>query len=117
MPGKNAYLARQSAIYGEMLNAGRRHGEQYAADCFEIALHRKGWGYKRIKELIELVKEIADYYAPSMDSKDPEQDIFRERMDSELRDIIKDNEHFYRHEERYPIVKSASYSRPVKRKG
>lgn len=38
----NAYLARQNAIYDEMLNLGRKHGEQYAADCFEIALHRKG---------------------------------------------------------------------------
>ena len=111
----NAYLARQNAIYDEMLNVGRRHGEQYAVDCFMIALHRKGWGYKRIKDLLVSLTEISDYYAASMDSHNPEQDIYRERMDNELRDIVKDNQQFYTHEERYPLVKSASYEKPVKR--
>ena len=110
---KNSYLARQNAIYDEMLNRGRRHGEQYTMDCVMIALHRQGWGYSRIKRLFDEVTEISDYYAPSMNRNNPEQPIFQERMDVELSDIVKDNQEFYPFRDRYPIIKEASYDKPL----
>ena len=107
---KNAYLAKQNAVYDEMLNRGRRHGEQYTMDCVMIALHRKGWGYKRIKELFDLVGEVADYYAPTI-RKCMEQDVFQERMDAEIRSFVDGHQEFYPFKDRYPLIKTAGYDR------
>ena len=114
MGGKNAYLARQNAIYDEMLNRGRRHGEQCAMDCVEIALHRKGWGYKRIKELIDLVSDVADYYTPAM-MPNMEQDVFQERMDNEIKSFMPADVPFYPFADRYPVVRTAGYDKMPKR--
>lgn len=110
----NAYIAKQSAIYDEMLNTGRRHGEQYCMDCVMIALHRQGWGYQRIKRLFDKVTEISDYYAPSMQKRNPEQPIFQERMDAELKHFIGDNQEFYPFKSRYPLISEARYDKPLK---
>lgn len=111
---KNAYIAKQNAVYDEMLNAGRRHGEQYAFDCIEVALHRKfGWGYGRIKKLFTEAMKTMDYYAPSM-MRGMEQDIYQERLDRELREIIGGNETFYPFADRYPVVKTAGYQKMPK---
>ena len=112
----NAYLQRQNAVYDEMLNRGKQHGEQYTMDCVMIALHRQGWGYTRIKRLFDEVSEIADYYTPSMRRSDPEQPIFQERFDAELGDIVKEYQPFYSFKERYPLISEARYDKPLRGK-
>ena len=113
---KNDYINRRNAVYDELLNLGRKHGEQYTMDCVLIALHRLGWGYTRIKRLYDMAHEISNYYAPSM-LPGMEQDIYQERMDNELRSFVEGNEHFYPFKERYPMVRTAGYNKLPKQKG
>lgn len=112
--GLNHYLARQAATQIECINQGILCGQQYAIDMMEIALHRQGWGYDRIKRLVDQVSEIADYYAPCM-CPCMEQDVFQERLDAELRDIVKDRQEFATFAQRYPLVINAGYERMPKR--
>lgn len=111
---KNSFFAKQQAIQRECVNQGIRHGQQYAIDIVEVALHRQGWGYDRIKRLVDQVSEIADYYAPCM-RPCMEQDVFQERLDAELRDIVKDRQEFATFAQRYPLVINAGYERMPKR--
>lgn len=111
---KNDYLARQRAAQRELINTGLRHGQQYAIDMVMVALHRQGWGYDRIKRLIDQVTELADYYADTMHPS-MEQDVLQERLDGELRDIVKDRQEFYPFVERYPAVITAGYEKMPKR--
>lgn len=110
---KNAFLAKQQAIQAQCFADGMRCGEQFAIDCFQIALHKAGWGYDRIKRLTESVAESSSYYADAL-RRGMEQDIRQEQMDRELADILKGNEPLIPFGERYPLVKTAGYERMPK---
>lgn len=107
-------LARQSAERDRAQRLGLETGEQYAIDFVMIALHRKGWGYKRIKELFDLVQLISDSYAPAL-REGMEQDICQERMDAEIRAFVEGNQEFFPFRERYPWIKNAGYDKLPKR--
>lgn len=109
----SAYLKQLQEAVRRGTNAGMLVGEQFAMDCIMIALHRQGWGYERIRRLLDQTREIADYYGDAMHGS-MEQDVIQERMDRELRDIVKDHQIFAPFGERYPHVKSWDYQRPVK---
>lgn len=112
---KNNYIAQQHAKILQAANDGMRHGEQYTLDCVEIALHERfGWGYDRIKKLIEAVTEVADYYAPSMDAKNIEQPIYQERMDNALLSFIGEKQEFAPFNMRYPLIIEQRYDKPFK---
>lgn len=111
---KNSFLAKQQAIQHECVNQGIRHGQQYAIDIVEVALHRQGWGYDRIKRLVDDIRDIADYYAPSM-HPGMEQEVYQERMDRELKDLVKGRQEFATFEERYPLVRKNALQRMPKR--
>ena len=115
---KNAYLQRQTALQNELINLGKNHGEQFSLDCVEIVLHEKyGWGYQRIKALVDAVSEKATYYHPAMCRDNPEQPIYQERMDNVLREIVGENQEFYPFKDRYPLITEARYDKPLKQKG
>lgn len=111
---KNSFLAKQQAIQRECVNQGIRHGQQYAIDIVEVALHRQGWGYDRIKRLVDDIRDIADYYAPSM-HPGMEQEVYQERMDRELKDLVKGRQEFATFEERYPLVRKNALQRMPRR--
>ena len=110
---KNAFLAKQQAIQAQCFADGMRVGEQFALDCFQIALHKAGWGYDRIKRLTDAVAESSSYYADAL-RRGMEQDIRQEQMDRELADILKGNEPLIPFRNRYPLVKTAGYERMPK---
>ena len=113
----SAYLQKQNELHNKLINLGKEHGEQYCMDCVMIALHRQGWGYTRIKRLFDDVTEISDYYAPCMQRDNPEQPIFQERMDSEIRSFVEGQQEFYPFKDRYPLITEARYDKPLKQKG
>ncbi len=108
------YAERQQAMYRELLNIGIRFGEQRTLDLVEVALHRMGWGLKRINALLDLLRELDEYYASAWEST-MESDVFQERLDNELRDIVKDKQEFIPFEKRYPEVRRLGYDKLPKR--
>lgn len=111
---KNDLIRRQNEMAQSAFSMGMKYGEQFAIDMMCIALHRKGFGYKRIRGLLDGVKEISDYYIETL-HYGMEQDVRQEQMDMELRDIVKDHQEFIPFSKRYPDVKNTSYERLPKR--
>lgn len=107
---KNDYLKRQEAVRKEMINRGLLCGQQFALDCMLIALHRSGWGYDRLKRLLEECEVVSDCYADAL-RPCMEQDVRQEQMDAELRDIVKGRQEFAPFAERYPDIRTAGYDR------
>ena len=85
---QSGFLARQKAERQELLNAGMRIEKQFMLDTLQMSLHQLGWGYKRIKELTDLWGEIYNDYHIALEGKN-ESDVWQERMDAQIRDIIK----------------------------
>lgn len=108
------YAQKQQALKRELVNVGIRFREQRTLDLVEIALHRKGWGYDRITGLLDLLRELDEYYAPAWETQ-MESDVFQERLDNELRDIVKDRQEFIPFEKRYPEVRQLGYDRLPRR--
>lgn len=102
--GKSGYLQRRKDNIGKGYIAGISLGAQFTQDCFQIALHRKGWGYQRIKDLTALVMEIEDYFMPAL-TGGMECEVFQCRLDREIEDILKGNQEVIPFEKRYPTIK------------
>lgn len=107
---KNDFARRLKEIRQDCINEGIRHGQQYAIDIVMVYLHRQGWGYDRIRRMIDEITVLADEYAPSM-HKCMMQDIQQERLDAEIKDIIKGKQEFIPFRDRYPLVQNAGYER------
>lgn len=114
MAKKSGYLQRQQAALDVMQDISIRQGQQWALDCLLIALHRQGWGFDRIKRLLDATDDIAKYYSPALHPC-MEQDVFIARMDDELRDIVKGKQEFYDFSARYPEIKIAGYDKAPNR--
>ena len=91
---QSGLLARQKAEWQELLNAGMRIEKQFMLDTMQMSLHQLGWGYKRIKELTDLWGEIYNDYHIALEGKN-ESDVWQERMDAQIRDIIKDQQEYF----------------------
>ncbi len=114
---KNDFLNRQRAVQNALINQGKMHGEQWTMDLVEIVLHQQfGWGYDRIKRLIDAVNAADTYYYPALDRGNQEQPIYQERMDSVLREIVGDHQEFFPFRDRYQLISEARYDKPLKRK-
>lgn len=97
-----------SAFYGADLYG------QLTSDCAQIALHRLGWGYKRIMRFNALLAQLRNEYQHMFDSRYNEADYLRVMIDREIADIVKKNGEFIPFEKRYPDVKPIDYSVEVK---
>lgn len=117
----NAMLDRIHAAEQRGAQAGELFGQQFAIDLLQIALHRHGWGYERVRKLLDEMRALSDYYDPAF-YPNPEQEVWQERMDAELRDLIKDKARCYTFAERHPIIPGVRWKRqkgvtPIEWKG
>lgn len=88
MKRKNAYLEKQEEFRKASMEAMQRTTEQYFIDCAAIALNRKGWGEKRVREfLIELAKVHDEFYDALKNI--PETDYYRQKLDENLMPLCK----------------------------
>lgn len=108
----NHYLQKEAFKTQRCISRGIHFGEQKALDLMEIGLHRKGWGYKRIREFLDLLKELDRYYAPAFVTGQ-EQEVYQMRLDNEIADILKGQAELIPFEERYPDVRTTGY-KPLK---
>lgn len=108
------YAQKQQALKRELVNVGIRFGEQRTLDLMECALHRKGWGYDRINGLLDLMRELDEYYAVAWEMR-MESDVYQEKLDNELRSIVGDRQEFIPFEKRYPEVRQLGYKKLPRR--
>lgn len=108
------YAEKQQALKRELVNVGIRFGEQRTLDLMEVALHRKGWGYDRINGLLDLMRELDEYYAVAWEMR-MESDVYQEKLDNELRSIVGDRQEFIPFEKRYPEVRQLGYNKLPRR--
>lgn len=65
-------------------------GVQYAIDTLNISLHEHaGWGFTRQMALMDVWRANRAYYAPSLDYRLAESDVYREKLDRGLERVIK----------------------------
>ena len=110
MSGKSGFMAKQQVQMDVYMTIAERVTRQLMVDSLQIALHEKGWGYDRLKELTLKWAEIYDYFYDTMDLKNVECDVKRHHLDELIRDIVKDKQEFIPFEERYPDIKKINYS-------
>lgn len=92
------------------MKTAERVARQFDIDTLQIALGRKGYGYKRVMELCAVWKEVRAEYWQAIQSG-PEQDVAQDRLQRELLQIAKDPKLMVPFEERYPEVKQPTYGR------
>lgn len=115
MARKNAFLERQRKNEDAIFNAGIRVGIQYNNDIYHIILNdpdimgKDVFGEKRLEKVHLAAQELSDYYESALDIKDPECDVFRDRMDRRLRKIWKDR--LVPFERRYDELKAVRYGK------
>ena len=108
--GKNAYLAKQEKQRQAAAYTFECVTRQLMLDTLQIVLHREcGFGYERIKRVVNAWGPIYDHYYDVMDLKHPECDVRRAHLDAELREIVKDRQPFVDFKGRYPEVKDVKY--------
>lgn len=115
---KSGYLARQEREKNTFAHICENVTRQLMLDTLQAAIHEEecgGYGYTRIKRLVDRWGELYNYFYDTLDLKDPECDVKREELDRILRDIIKDKQPFIDYDGRYPEIKRVSYEGRRKR--
>ena len=108
---KNEMVRRIDNARQKGLKEGLQMGHQFIVDVMIVSLHKQyGWGYDRIKRLIDDIHDRADYYADAF-IKCMEQDARQEQLDTELMAVVQNRQEFYNFEKRYPNVKTLGYGR------
>ena len=110
----NHYAKKVQDDRRAMLNRGMIVGQQWAIDLMRISLRRLGWGYDRVKRLLDRMEQADDEFLPAL-KLCMEQDVMQERMDRELRDLIKDKQELIPFDKRYPDVKTLGYDKLPRR--
>lgn len=111
---KSGYLAKQSAAQQALLDAMQDTMHQYALDTLLITAHEDlGFGYDRCMKLAEKWSETFESFFPALGASG-EADVYQEKLDRKLLDIMEGKREFYAFPERYPEVKRLGYERPTK---
>lgn len=109
MAKQSGFLQRQNAVRQAFIEASERITQQMMLDTLQIALHREfGFGYDRIKKVTDEWSELYNFYHDAL-TRNVEADYLQERLDRELRDILKDKQPLIPFKERYPEVKQITY--------
>ena len=107
----NDYIRRLHVMFNEGSKTGERLGKQYTIDSFQIAMGRyakRSFGYSVIMEISEIAEQVRAEYDKAFD-ENPEADVYQDRLDRELREIVRGNAEFIPFGERYPEVKKQNY--------
>ena len=106
---KNDFLQRRAQRETAIMQAAERLIEQFMEDTLEIALKRKGYGYKRVCDILAIWESVQKEYTVALHPSNPEADVAQDRMDNELRALCKGKQKIVPCVERYPELKTINY--------
>lgn len=116
MGKQSGYLARELEKRQALMDASFRTAQQLMLDTLQITLHTEfGFGYDRILRVTEKWGECFNVYHEALEGTE-EADVWQERLDAALRDVLKDKQELIPFVKRYPDIKQYSYDRPIRRK-
>lgn len=102
----NAYLAKQTAIRRQLVQAASDIYSQYVFDCALLVLHdHYGFGAERLDTFGDLLNQYTKDFDPALDVANPECGYTRDRMDAKLREALKEK-FKYDFEQRYDWMKN-----------
>jgi len=105
MSRKNAYLARQTAVRQQYIQAACDIYSQFVFDCALLVLHdHYGFGAERLDAFGALLNQYTREFDPALDTADPECGYTRDRMDAKLREALREKMK-YDFEQRYSWMK------------
>lgn len=107
--GKNDLLNRIARVQENAMDMGVRLMQQFMEDTLEVTLHRKGYGYKRVMDILDLWEEVRKEYKIAMYPSNAEADVAQEHMDAEIQAICKDEMTIDPFPKRYPELKKITY--------
>lgn len=110
---RSGYLAKKAIRDQVYETAAVRIEKQFLLDTMQIALHEFGFGYRRIMELTVLWKEVYDRYHPALEGG-PESDVWQEKLDGEILDILKGQQELIPFPQRYEYVRRCGYDKPMR---
>lgn len=102
---KSGLLQRQAENRAKVSSQAQHIERQLMLDTAQIALHKLGWGYDRIYRFSQEWMALREYYAEAFRPQNPEADVYREHLDAEITDILKDKAKLIPFDDRYPEVK------------
>lgn len=106
---KSGYLARERIVRQEYMSATERVTRQLMLDTLQVTLHREfGFGYDGIKRLTDAWSACYNQFHDALDGG-VEADYWQEKLDSLLRDVLKDHQPLIPFRERYPEIREVSY--------
>lgn len=105
----NGYLQRKEQRESAIMQAAERLTEQFMEDTLEIALKRKGYGYKRVCDILSIWGSVRKEYTVALHPSNPEADVAQDHMDNELRALCKGKQKIMPCAQRYPELKDISY--------
>ena len=111
--GKN-FLERQEEIRKGFHAFGFDDGVQYAQDCMVAAIHHRGYGKKRMMELLNEFADIYNEHFCAFEPKNPLADYHRELLDREMQSALGDKAEPFA--KRYPYAAKIRYDKPQRKK-
>lgn len=109
-------LERQKAHDREVIFTAERITKQMCVDVMQITMHELfGFGYERLTDLTEAFIKNYDQYREATEGT-VESDVWQERLDRALLDIVKDKEKLMPFRARYPEIVRHSYDKPLKKR-
>jgi hypothetical protein len=112
----NDYLKRQAEHDKALTQTMERVVKQLCIDVMQVTLHEDfGMGYERLTKVTEgFVRRFGDYVQALLGGD--EHDVWQERLDRALLDIVKDESKLMPFRERYPEVRRHGYDKPLRKR-
>ena len=112
MNGKNAWIEKQKAVKNTVMHSAENLTKQYMLDTVCSAIHEsEGWGYDRIKRLLNAWMETQEEYRLALNPSNNEADVAQEHIDRMLIQIINGKQDLIPFAKRYPELKGIKYGK------
>lgn len=112
----NDYLKRQAEAKRSFANNIERVIKQLCLDVMQVTLHEDfGMGYERLTKVTEGFLTRYEQYVEVLLGT-VESDVWQERLDRALLDIVKDPDKLMPFATRYPEVRRHGYDKPLRKR-
>lgn len=107
-------VERMAAEKQAAFDVGLSVGRQQTVDFIQLAMQSRGYGEKRLWELLQDMSKLYDEYWPAFDVRHPECDYYRELLDRVLSQSCGKEHPLVPFLERYEYLKDVKYGRKKK---